>query len=222
VVATLLAVFAGAACDPPAIPVPGRTAGSLGAVPGQVALTFDDGPDPTWTPQVLDVLDRFGVHATFFVIGSQVQRHPELARAIVERGHAIAGHTWSHADLTTLSAQGARDQVESAAVIIQQVTGTRSSCTRPPYGATDAMVDATIATLGMRPALWTVDTRDWTRPGVASIVATASTVRPDGVILLHDGGGNRAQTVAALPEIIGRLEAAGFSLGRICDPRPGA
>ncbi len=218
VVALLVAL---SACDPPPIPAPGRTAGALGGLPGQVALTFDDGPDPTWTPQVLDILDRYHVKATFFVLGAQVAKHPELARAIVERGHSIANHTWHHPNLTTLSQQNLVDELSGTSNVIRDATGQVVSCARPPSGETNAHVNNTIAELGMRPALWSVDTRDWTRPGTGAIVRSALSVRGDGVVLMHDGGGDRSQTVAALPAIIEGLQATGVSLTRVCDARNG-
>ena len=208
------------ACDPPAIPDPGRTAGALGGPPGQVALTFDDGPDPQWTPQVLDILDRYGIKATFFVTGLQVQRHPDLARAIVARGHSIANHTWSHARLTSASDGGVSDQLVGTSNLIRDTTGYVVSCARPPYGETNGRVNNLIAGSGMRPAMWSVDTEDWRRRGVGSITARALAAGPDAVILMHDGGGDRSQTIAALPGIIESLSARGLAFTRVCDSRP--
>lgn len=208
-----------AACAPAAIPSPGRTTGALGGVPGQVALTFDDGPDPRWTPQVLDILDRYGVKGTFFVTGSQVQRHPHLARAIVERGHSIANHSWNHPKLLPLPRQGLVDQLAGTSKIIRDVTGYVVSCARPPYGSTDGRVNNTIAEFGMRPALWSADTRDWQRPGVDAIRQRALSVGGDGVVLFHDGPGDRSQTIAALPRVIEGLQARGLVITRVCDSR---
>lgn len=208
-----------AACDPPAIPDPGHTTGALGGVPGHVALTFDDGPDPHWTPQVLDILDRYGVKGTFFVTGAQVARHPDLARAIVERGHSIANHSWNHPTLSVLSRQGLVDQLAGTSNIIRDATGYVVSCARPPYGSTNGRVNDTIAELGMRPALWSVDTEDWRRPGAAAILQRALSVGGDGVVLFHDGPGDRSQTVAALPGIIEGLQARGLVITRVCDSR---
>lgn len=208
------------ACDPPPVPDPGRTTGGLGGPPGQVALTFDDGPNPTWTPQILDILDRYGVKATFFVTGQQVATHPDLARAIVQRGHSIGNHTWSHTRLTATSHQGIVDQLTSTSNVIRSTTGYIVSCARPPYMAGNAEVFNTIASVGMRPAYWTVDTNDWRRPGVEAIVSRALSVRADGVVLMHDSGGDRSQTIAALPVIIEGLQARGLTITRVCDSRP--
>lgn len=210
------------ACIPIAIPAPGLTSGALGGVPGQVALTFDDGPDPTWTPQVLDVLDRYGVKATFFVLGSNAVRYPDLVREIVARGHSLGNHTWSHADLTRLSGGAVVDQLRSTNDVLTGIANYEPSCARPPYRATSATVQNIIASLGMRPALWNVDTNDYLRPGVGVIVRRALAVRPDGVILMHDGGGDRSQTVAALPAVIGGIRARGWSLTKLCDSRNSA
>lgn len=221
-----LAVIGATACDPPPVPTPGRTVGSLGGSPSHVALTFDDGPDPSWTPQVLDILDRYGIKATFFVTGANAQRYPHLVRDIVARGNSIGDHTWSHARLTRLADNEMRDQVAATSNVVREVTtgvgpyrtGYIVSCTRPPYGSTNARVNETIASLGMRPALWSVETNDYR--GADPLAAVARYARNDSVVLMHDGGGNRARTVARLPAVIENLQARGFALTRVCDSRP--
>jgi peptidoglycan/xylan/chitin deacetylase (PgdA/CDA1 family) len=215
----VVALAVAAACAPPAIPDPGRTTGSLGGPPGQIALTFDDGPDPQWTPQVLDILDRYGIKATFFVVGVQANRHQDLVREIVARGHSIANHTWAHPRLTGLSAGGTADQLVGVSNLIRDMTGYVVSCARPPYGSTNARVNQQIADNGMRPALWSIDTEDWRRRGVPSIVSRALAAGPDAVILFHDGPGDRSQTIAALPTVIETLTARGLTFTRICDSR---
>lgn len=218
-VAASLALALLAACQAPASPIPGRTAGSLGGVPGQVALTFDDGPNPTYTPQILDILDRYGVKATFFELGSSVARYPELSAEIIRRGHSIGNHTWSHPNLTKLPGRALNDQIESTTNAIVAATGTTPSCLRPPGGNLNAAVNNTIAGHSMRPAMWSVDTYDWRKPGAPTIVFRALAVQPDGVVLLHDGGGDRSQTVTALPAIIEGLMARGLLTTRVCDGR---
>ncbi len=210
------------ACDPPPIADPGTTVGGLGGPPGAVALTFDDGPDPTWTPQVLDILDRYGVKGTFFVTGAQVAAHPDLARAIVQRGHSIGNHTWNHPHLTRLSQQDLVDQLAGTSNIIRDATGGYIvSCARPPYRDGDQRVFDTIASLGMRPAYWSVDPNDYLRPAPGTLVSRVlGKVGPDGVVIMHDGGGNRANTVAALPGIIEGLQARGLEITTVCDSRP--
>jgi peptidoglycan-N-acetylglucosamine deacetylase len=218
--ALFLAGVVASACDPPATPEPGWTTGALGGVPGHVALTFDDGPHPVFTPQILDILDRYGVKGTFFVTGSNVARYPDLARAIVNRGHSIANHSWDHPKLTGITPQAVVRQLESTSRIIRDTTGYVVSCTRPPYGATNRTVNNIIASLDMRPALWSVDTNDWRRPGVGAIVAAGAQAPPDSVVLFHDGPNDRSQTVASLPRIIETLQARGLGITRVCDSRP--
>ncbi|MGC4939621.1 polysaccharide deacetylase family protein [Kribbella sp. DT2] len=176
-----------------------------------VVLTFDDGPDPRYTPQILDILDRYGVKATFFVIGTEAKRHPELTRTLTQRGHSVQNHTWSHADLSKLSWSAFQRQVKDTDAQIHAAGGRTTDCLRPPYGARSALLDRRAASLGKRLVLWDVDSRDWTRPGQAAIEQRVAThVRDGSVILFHDGGGNRAQTIAALPGILQLLKDSGF------------
>ncbi len=186
--------------------------------PGHVALTFDDGPDPTWTPQVLDVLAEAGVEATFFVVGEAVEDHPGLTAAIVEQGHSVQNHSQTHADLTTLSPIGIEWELQHANDAIMDAGGTRSACYRPPYGAYDSSVSQVAENLELEPILWDRDTRDWTAPGVATIVDRATRATSGDIVLLHDGSGNRRQTVEALPSIIDNLLAQGYEFQRLCVP----
>jgi peptidoglycan/xylan/chitin deacetylase (PgdA/CDA1 family) len=218
-VAVGLALAVVAACQAPASPVPGRTVGALGGTPGQVALTFDDGPTGPYTQQILDILDRYGVKATFFEIGSQVAAHPDISAEIIRRGHSIGNHTWSHVNLTKQSGGGMNDQLVSTQNAIAGATGTTPSCARPPGGNFNGAVGNAIAANNMRPAMWSIDTKDWQKPPAPTIVARALAVQPDGVILMHDGGGDRSQTVAALPAIIEGLQARGLVMTRVCDGR---
>jgi cellulose synthase/poly-beta-1,6-N-acetylglucosamine synthase-like glycosyltransferase/peptidoglycan/xylan/chitin deacetylase (PgdA/CDA1 family) len=184
---------------------------------GLVALTFDDGPDPTWTPQVLAVLARYGVPGTFFEIGMNAEANPDLVRAVISSGNIVANHTYSHLDLTAIPQWRATLEIRADNWVIQGITGREPVLFRSPYGAqelTDAQSASRqdlAAALGMQPVGWNVDSLDWTRPGVARIIdnATSSTAA-EQVILLHDGGGDRSQTIAALPGIIERLRARGY------------
>jgi len=177
-----------------------------------VALTFDDGPQPNFTPQILHVLQQYGVHATFFCIGSQVQAYPAIVRQTVQGGNVVGNHSWSHPNLTTLSSAAIRQQLSTTSAAISQATGSVPTLFRPPYGATNETVRSIAAQLGMVQILWTLDTRDWQRPGVAAIVNAALTSARNGsIIILHDGGGDRSQTVQALPQIISGLEQRGFT-----------
>ncbi|ADB34161.1 polysaccharide deacetylase [Kribbella flavida DSM 17836] len=176
-----------------------------------VVLTFDDGPDPRYTPRILDILDQYEAKATFFAVGTEVARHPALTRSLHDRGHSVQNHTWSHPDLRRLSAAAFDRQIRSTDEQIHAHTGTTPRCLRPPYGAQNPVVVQRAAGLGKQLVLWDVDSRDWDRPGTAAIVRRVVTgARHGSVVLFHDGGGNRAQTVAALPTILKTLKAKGF------------
>jgi cellulose synthase/poly-beta-1,6-N-acetylglucosamine synthase-like glycosyltransferase/peptidoglycan/xylan/chitin deacetylase (PgdA/CDA1 family) len=188
------------------------------AAKGLVALTFDDGPDPTWTPQILDVLQANGVPGTFFDVGMNAEANPDLVRQEIAQGNVVANHTYSHLDLTALPLWRAKLEIQADNWVLQGITGREPTLFRSPYGAqelTDAQSAAhqdLAAALGMQPVGWNVDPLDWARPGVQSIVdAATSSTATDQVILLHDGGGDRSQTLAALPLIIARMHARGYS-----------
>ncbi len=177
-------------------------------------LTFDDGPHPTYTPQVLDVLRKHGAKATFFVLGSQAQAHPELIDRIAAEGHAIANHTWDHPDLVSKSDQQFADQV----IRTQTLLGSRAtSCLRPPYGSVDETVRKRAEDAGMRIVLWTADTNDWRLPGASTIARRIVAGLHDGAnILMHDGGGDRSQTVAGLEQALAELEGSGWRFKPAC------
>jgi peptidoglycan-N-acetylglucosamine deacetylase len=179
--------------------------------PKAVALTIDDGPNPIYTPQVLALLARYRVTATFSMIGTQVQAYPAVAREVAAAGHLIANHTWTHPDLTGLPSALVAEQMSRATDAIHAATGRIPDLFRAPYGAWSPFVLAQCARTGMTPLDWSVDPRDWSRPGVASIVANIMrNTRSGSIILEHDGGGDRSQTVAALKIVIPRLLAAGY------------
>jgi peptidoglycan/xylan/chitin deacetylase (PgdA/CDA1 family) len=176
-----------------------------------VVLTFDDGPDVKYTPKVLDVLAQYGAKATFFEVGQNVRKHPELTKRIHESGHSVQNHTYTHADLRGLSAAAFRQQVMSTDLAIRAQIGSTPACLRPPYGGVNATVRQRAKALGKDLVVWTTDSRDWTKPGTTAIVQRVlKNVHSGSVILMHDGGGNRAQTVAALPTILKTLKAQGY------------
>jgi peptidoglycan/xylan/chitin deacetylase (PgdA/CDA1 family) len=176
-----------------------------------IALTIDDGPDPVYTPQVLRLLHKYQVTATFSMIGIHVAAYPHLARAVAEAGHAIANHTWTHAWLAGLPAPVVHDELAQASRAIRAAAGVQPRLFRAPYGAWSAEVIKLCGQMSMVPLDWSVDPRDWTRPGVRSIVRTIMTnTRPGSIILEHDGGGNRSQTVAALRIVLPRLLHEGY------------
>ena len=178
-----------------------------------IALTIDDGPSPVYTPQILRLLDQYQVTATFSMIGLQVAAHPGMAREVAAAGHMIANHTWSHVDLAILPPVTIADQISRASDTIHTVTGRVPTMFRAPYGAWSTTVLAHCAQAGMTPIDWSVDPRDWSRPGVASIVGNIMrNTKTGSIILEHDGGGNRSQTVATLKIVLPRLLAARLPL----------
>jgi len=179
----------------------------------EIALTFDDGPNGPYTAQILDILAHYHAKATFFCLGKQVQKYPALVQRAYREGHLIANHTWGHPYLPKLSVPSIIWQINSAGDIIQRTTGIRPTLFRAPYGATNSKALTAINSLGLTLVQWNVDPRDWSTPGANAIYARVLARTQNGaIILLHDGGGDRSQTVAALPRIIQRLQSQGFQL----------
>ncbi len=177
----------------------------------EIALTFDDGPNPSYTPQVLAVLQRFGIQATFFDIGYLVKDYPALVQQEYSAGHIVGQHSWSHPDLTRLSVSNVRFQLATASDAIQSAIGRQPAFFRPPYGAVNSTVMQQAKALNLSAILWNDDPRDWSLPGVNVIIQRAVGEAHNGtIILMHDGGGNRSQTIAALPTIITTLQSRGF------------
>ncbi|MGW9022883.1 bifunctional polysaccharide deacetylase/glycosyltransferase family 2 protein [Streptomyces sp. NPDC055722] len=190
-----------------------------------IALTFDDGPDPVWTPRILDVLRRNHVHATFFVVGTQVVAHPELVRRIVADGHQIGIHTFTHPDLAHLAPWQRSLELRESQLAVAGAAGVTTALLRPPYSSeNDALDDADWSVLkqadaaGYVTVLTTQDAEDWQRPGVERILANATPHGHAGqIVLMHDAGGDRSQTVAALQSLIPRLKAQGFRFATVSD-----
>ncbi|KRE58783.1 bi-functional transferase/deacetylase [Arthrobacter sp. Soil736] len=190
-----------------------------------VALTFDDGPDPVWTPQILDVLRKHHVHATFFVVGSAAIDNPDLVRRIVEDGHEIGVHTLTHADLGTAPTWRRQLEVQGAQNAVVGITGRAASLLRPPYSSeNDAVTDGTWSAMqgsadeGYLTVLSTTDSEDWRRPGVATIERNLTPSGRQGqVLLMHDGGGDRQQTVAALDSTLSRFADQGYRVTTVGD-----
>ena len=177
-----------------------------------VALTFDDGPGP-YTPRILAVLQRMHVPATFFVIGRSARAYPRLVAAEVKAGCVVGDHTEDHPPLGVLSPARQANEIAAAAGAIRAAGAPSPLLMRPPYGSFNAATLEVLRAERMLMVLWSADTEDYTRPGVRRIIYTAvSGGRPGAIILMHDGGGDRSQTVAALPRIITRLRQRGFRL----------
>jgi len=179
--------------------------------PKVIALTIDDGPSPVYTPQVLSILDAYRVRATFSMVGQNVSYYPAIAREVADAGHTIINHTWDHANLTLLTAARQRTEITRATDAIHQATGVRPRMFRAPYGAWSREALAYCASEHLTALDWSVDPRDWSQPGVSEIVSTIMrTTKTGSIILEHDGGGDRAQTVAALKIVIPRLLDDGY------------
>ena len=184
---------------------------------GVVYLTFDDGPTPTWTPRVLDLLARYRARATFFVVGRSAATWPGLVRRAYAAGHGVGNHTWSHRRLTGLRGRSLTAEVGATSAVIGRATGARPRCLRPPYGTVDAASVYQARALGLRLTMWDVDPYDWRRPGAGVIAGRVlSRVGSGDVVLLHDGGGDRSQTVAALQQVLASLSARGFRFRALC------
>ncbi len=179
--------------------------------PMAIALTVDDGPSPTYTPQILSLLGRYGVVATFSMVGEHVAAYPAIAREVAAAGHQIINHTWTHANLTELAPVAVTDQISRASDTIEEATRITPVMFRAPYGAWSPAVLAQCRQMRLAPLDWSVDPRDWARPGVSAITTNIMrNTRSGSIILEHDGGGNRAQTVAALSYVLPRLLDKGY------------
>ncbi|MGW2050123.1 polysaccharide deacetylase family protein [Streptomyces sp. NPDC001858] len=181
-----------------------------------VNITIDDGPDPGWTPQVLEVLRENGVKATFCMVGTQAQAHPDLVKAVVADGHRLCDHTVSHDTTMDTKPESYQSQqiLDAERMITEASGGVRPMYYRAPGGAFTPYSRKLAASRGMRPLGWNVDTKDFERPGAAGIVATVQHEVTNGpTILFHDAGGDRAQTVTALREILPWLKEQGYAFG---------
>lgn len=181
-----------------------------------VALTFDDGPWPD-TLAVLEVLRQYGVQATFFWVGLHLQKRPEIAQQVVAEGHAIGNHTWSHRN-TPMTPEEAGEEIERTSALIQQITGLTTSLFRPPGGRLHNGLADYALRQGYTVVQWSVLSEDTQAQGAATIVDNVlRNVKPGSIILLHDGGGDRSQTVVALHSILPALQAQGYRFVTVPD-----
>jgi peptidoglycan/xylan/chitin deacetylase (PgdA/CDA1 family) len=191
-----------------------------------VALTFDDGPWPTTTGQIIDILRKHDARATFFVLGAQARGRPQLIREEIAAGCEVAIHSWYHANLARSSAAAIIADMNRCQQTLTGIVGHRIPLMRPPYGALNARARAAIAQTGLRIVMWTADTNDWRRPGSEAIYSRImGGARHGAIILCHDGGGARAQTVAAVSRAVPALQARGYELVTVSEllglqPRP--
>lgn len=191
--------------------MPGKRIAQVNVPWPYVALTFDDGPSSAYTPRVLDILRRYGVKATFFVLGENAARNRSiLARAVAE-GHEIGSHTWSHVKLTGTGTERILSEMNRTSEVIREAIGRYPSIMRPPYGATNSnLQDLMMSRYGMPSILWDVDTQDWKHPGVSVVVRRAvSNAKNGSIILLHD---IHASTLDAVEGVVRGLLERGFRL----------
>ncbi|GHE51903.1 bi-functional transferase/deacetylase [Streptomyces capitiformicae] len=184
----------------------------------ELVLTFDDGPDPTWTPKVLDVLRKHDAHAVFFITGTMASRHPDLVRRMVDEGHEIGLHTFNHPDLSLQSKARIDWELSQNQLALAGAAGIRTSLFRPPYSSFSERMDNRtwpvteyIGSRGYITVVSDIDSQDWSRPGVDEIIRRSMPEDGNGgVVLMHDSGGDRSQTVAALDRYITGLQDKGY------------
>jgi len=205
--------------------VPGSVIRNLDTAPGSpyhrgqkvVALTFDDGPSPVYTLQILRILTAARAPASFEIIGLDGAAFPGILRAENAAGMVLVNHTWTHVDLALLPAGRWSAEVDRTSWLLRGVTGHPVRCLRPPYGFSDRVVDAQLRVRGLAELDWDVDPSDYLRPGAAAITRRVlAALHPGAIVILHDGGGNRSQTVAALPAIVRGIRAAGYQIVPAC------
>jgi peptidoglycan-N-acetylglucosamine deacetylase len=175
-----------------------------------IALTFDDGPWPSSTDKVLDILKKNNIKGTFFVVGQNVKNYPDLTKRVVTDGHTIANHTWHHW-YHHMNPQVAAYEVANTTDIIYQTTGVKTSLFRPPGGNMRNGVAAYAKSNKYAVIMWSSDSMDYSRPGVPRLINNIfREAKPGGIVLMHDGGGDRSHTVKALPEIISKFRKQGY------------
>ncbi|MFD7868528.1 polysaccharide deacetylase family protein [Streptomyces sp. NPDC059783] len=198
---------------PAAPPVRTRPFEELPDIGRSMVLSFDDGPDPIYTPHILDTLRTHDVRAMFFLCGEMAHDNRDLVRRIADEGHTLGNHSWTHPLVTGLSRAGVTDELGRTSDVIEEITGAPPLWYRAPYGAWNRNSFEIGASLGMEPMAWTVDTLDWTVPGTDTIVRRVRDGAAPGVVVLsHDAGGNRSQSVAALRRYLPALLDDGYRL----------
>lgn len=209
----------------PVIDTRGGHEDTLSVPDHRLVLTFDDGPDPEWTPKVLDVLKKHGAHGVFFVTGTMASRYPDLVERMVDEGHEVGLHTFNHPDLSYQSKSRIDWELSQNQLALAGAAGIRTSLFRPPYSSfSDAMdnkswpVTKYIGSRGYLTVVNNTDSEDWKRPGVAEIIRRATPKNGDGaIVLMHDSGGDRSQTVAALDTFLPGLQDKGYKFTNLTE-----
>ncbi|WP_393063569.1 glycosyltransferase [Streptomyces sp. LN549] len=191
----------------------------------RIVLTFDDGPDPVWTPRVLDELKKYHAHGVFFVTGTMASRYPDLVERMVEEGHEVGLHTFNHPDLSYQSTGRIDYELSQNQLALAGAAGIRTSLFRPPYSSfADAMDDKSwpvtqyVGSRGYLTVVNNTDSEDWKRPGVEAIIDRATPEHGEGaVILMHDSGGDRSQTVTALGRFLPKMQERGYEFTNLTD-----
>ena len=182
-----------------------------------IALTFDDGPWPKSTAQILDILKNNNIKGTFFVLGQNVKRYPDLTRRIVSEGHSIANHTWHHW-YHQMNPQVAAYEIANTTDIIFETTGVKSRLFRPPGGIMTNGLVSYAKNNNYAIIMWSSDSIDYSRPTVSKLITNIFTsAKPGGIVLMHDGGGDRTRTVQALPQVINKFRKQGYEFVTITE-----
>jgi peptidoglycan/xylan/chitin deacetylase (PgdA/CDA1 family) len=174
-----------------------------------LAMTFDDGPHPSLTPKLLDLLKARNIKCTFFLIGRQVKMYPDIVRRIIAEGHEIGNHTWTHCSLTSRSDAQIREEMQKSADAVYEVAGVRPQLMRPPYGAINSRIkDMVFSEFGYSTIMWSVDPMDWRRPGVSVVTSRlVNGAHPGAIMLSHD---IHPPTIQAMPAMFDQLIAKGY------------
>jgi peptidoglycan/xylan/chitin deacetylase (PgdA/CDA1 family) len=176
-----------------------------------VALTFDDGPSAHYTPAILKLLSEYHAAATFFVLGSQAERYPGVVKREIAQGSEVANHGWGHLNLRQVGALAMWQDAQRTSRILASLGVSESPFYRPPYGMMSTALLRIFESHGYTVTLWSIDTRDWTSPGVGNMTATIQRqMKPGAIILMHDGGGKREQTLAALRWLLSTYTRRGW------------
>ena len=184
----------------------------------KVALTFDDGPSPVWTPLILDALKKVNVKATFFMIGHHVKEYPDVARRVAAEGHEIGNHSYAHTVLVYYTSEELEEDVKYTELVIKEITGQTTTCFRPPKALITKREKEKIKSIGYKTVLWSLNSKDWVTFDHKYIVKyILHNIRNGDIILFHDSGsvfgregGDRSQTVSAIPLLVEKLRERGF------------